>query len=320
MPVIVVGGQQSISYIEPDSGIHGHEVEDIIDEGKLDITEAEIDTLTIKDGVQLISDAALAFTPYNNAGQQVAGAIYQFGRQENIGDQTPGLLDGLTMKREINNKDQELNIQLHPSAPCIDINCTKNAGVDYIRMTDSDTLATILAVHDDGTIETPGWSSGPLPDGYLGALAVPGNSIYIGSSRLSEKNGVFHCSHLKAPPHIPLRLTQTPYSLTTGNINANTPRNINDWVILARSVVTAVQGKAIRIKDIFPVANDASDWVDSGLLHAHTLTSDVQAQLNAMPAPQVTEQIYVDSSFSGTSTGSVIAPYSSLSTASLQNL
>jgi hypothetical protein len=181
MPVVVIGTEQRISYIEPDQGVHGHEAEDLIDT-KLDLTEGEFDTLMIKDGVQLVSDAALAFTPYDSNGDQIPGAIYRFGRQSQIGDTTQGLLDGLEFKHELAGEDQEINIQLHPSQPCIDINCTKDAGVDYIRVTDSDSLATILAIHDDGTIETPGWGTGDFPEGFLGSAAIDPHSLYIGSS------------------------------------------------------------------------------------------------------------------------------------------
>jgi len=283
MTVIVIGDQQRTTYVTADSG-HGHDAEDLQDIGELDVTNAEFNTVKITAGAQLTKDAALAFTPFDANGVQIPGAIYRFGRQSDFGDATQGLLDGIEMKHELELEDQELSMQLHPSQPCLDINATKQANVDWVRITDSSDLRTILAIHDDGTIETPGWNSGSLPDGHHESLAVQPLSLYVGKCKLSEVNHQLHVEHLKVPPYIPLRLTQAPYSFTTGNINANTQRSVNDWVKLARSVLSATAGKALRIKDVFPVANSV-DWNDSGVTHTHGLTSNAQTQLDALQPP-----------------------------------
>ena len=86
MTIIVVEGEQRKSYITFDSG-HTHDADDLED-GDLDLTNAEIDTLTIMDGIQLKDDAAMAFTPSSPNGTQIPGAIYRFGRQANFGDTT----------------------------------------------------------------------------------------------------------------------------------------------------------------------------------------------------------------------------------------
>ena len=116
MTVIVVDGEQRSTYITADSG-HQHDAQDLIDAGELDVTNAEFDTVTITAGAQLTDNAALAFTPFDGNGVQIPGAIYRFGRQSNIGDATEGLLDGIEMKHELDDEDQQLNIQLHPSQP-----------------------------------------------------------------------------------------------------------------------------------------------------------------------------------------------------------
>ena len=127
MTVIIVGTEQVKSNLEIVSEIgHGHDAEDVKDVGELDLTTAEIDTLTIKDGIQLKDDSAMAFTPSSPNGTQIPGAIYRFGRQSNFGDQTPGLLDGIDFKHELAGEYQELSVQLHPSAPSIDISATKD--------------------------------------------------------------------------------------------------------------------------------------------------------------------------------------------------
>ena len=246
----------------------------------IDMVLAE--TIFVDGGIELQNDASLGFVPFDSQGVQVPGALYRFGRQTNIGDPTPGLLDGLSMVRELDGEDQEYVAQLHPSQPALDINCTKDVGVDWLRIQDSSDGSTIFAVHNDGSLETPGWGTGELPDGYNDSFAVGSESLYIGSSKLSEVNGKLHLSHLKAVPHIPVALTQAPYSFTVNSINANLARTINDWMVLARSVVSPVAGKAIRLKNIFPLANHAADWDDAGLSKTHTLSEDVQAALTEL--------------------------------------
>ena len=325
MTVIIIGTESSTTHLEPVSGItteHGHDAEDVEDVGTLDISTGKIDTLdsetiAVSAGIQLTEDSAIGFTPFSN-GVQVAGALYRFGRQSNIGDQTPGLLDGISMVRELDNEDQSFSAQLHPSQPTIDIASTKEPGIDWIRIVDSSSGQVVFAVHNDGSIETIGWNSGVLPDGYHNGLAVQKGSVYIGKSKLSELNDVLHVSHLKAPPYIPLRLTQAPYSFTTGNINANTPRSINDWMALARSAVTASAAKQIRLSVIFPAAN-AVDWVDSGLLNVHSATENVQDAIDEFRSNigglTVTQTIFVDSNRSVNGNGSPHSPYNNLSSA-----
>lgn len=344
MVFVNVGGQIFEEFVVHDIHDHHHDAEDVQDIGQLDLTNAEIDQLTITSGAQLKLDAAIAFTPADENGAQIAGAEYRLGRQEAIGDTTTGLLDGLNFKHTIDSEEQKVNIQLHQSQPTIKIEGTKEANVDWVNIEDSLTNQTVFAVHDDGTIESAGWASGSgnLPDGYHGSIAVQSESLYIGQSKLSEIDGKHVVKVLKSIPHIPVRLTQAPYSFTTGNINANTVRSINDWLVLARSVVSVSSGKALRIKDIFPAANDAADFEPGQLqgkelraandlllkstsgkvsIEGTSLDLAVGCQLTRNgtsieggSAP-ITELVYVDAGFSGTSDGSSTKPYATLSAA-----
>jgi len=288
MTIIIVGNEQQKTSIIPteSTDAHGHEAEDVVDVGKLDISSGEIDTLDcttlkITGGAELTLDAALGFKPVDANNQPIVNALYTFGRNPDYGEQVAGLLDGITMNRILENEDQELYMQLHPSVPNIDIYGTREANVPWMRITDSSDNRLVFAIHDDGTLETPGWSSGILPDAYHESLAIQPSSLYIGKCKISEYNHQLHVQHLKVPPYIPIRLTQSPYSFTTSNINANITRSVNDWVKLARSVLSITAGKAIRINDVFPTANTV-DWDDSGLAYTHGLTSDAQVQIDAL--------------------------------------
>jgi len=209
MTIIVVGKTQVKSNLEVVSELeHGHDAEDVADVGELDLTTAEIDTLTIKDGIQLKDDSAMAFTPSSPNGTQIPGAIYRFGRQANFGDQTAGLLDGIDFKYQLGGHDQELSVQLHPSAPCIDIIGTRDANIPWMRITDSSDNRNLFAIHDDGSLETPGWKSGILPDAYHESLAIQHTSLYIGKCELSEVNHELHVQHLKVPFEINTKSVQ----------------------------------------------------------------------------------------------------------------
>ena len=283
------------------------------------------ETIKATVGIELTEDSALGFVPFSS-GVPVSGALYRFGRSQAIGDPTPGLNDGILMQREIQSEDQEISMQLHPSEPFLSMSGTKDAGVDWIRVEDESTSLPVFAIHHDGQIQTPAWSSGTLPDAYHESGAFSSASLYIGTQKLWENAGNFWISHLKPPPHIPVKLTGAPFNLTVNNIDATLTRSINDWLILARSVVSVAEGRALRLRDIFPPANHAGDWDDSFDVDdsSLTLTGDVnlpagkQFKINgvAIGSAEVTEMIYIDSSFGGgSSDGSVLAPYSSLGTA-----
>ena len=126
-----------------------------------DINVLNTDTLEVSSGIQLVDDAALAFTPFDSQNQQVPDAIYPFARSNQIGNTTPGLNDGLHFQRDLETggvtHEQKINIQLNPSQPTISITGKKDSFVNWIdiKNTDDD---TIFAIHDDGTVQTAGWS------------------------------------------------------------------------------------------------------------------------------------------------------------------
>ena len=257
----------------------------------------ECEALLATTGIETKDDGALVSKYSNSSG------ILRLGRQPNIADQTVGLLDGIHHERVIDSKLEVFRQQLHPSQPKLLISGTTNAGVDWLQITDAETDEVVFGVHADGTIETSGWASvdNLHPDSHNNSIAVESQSLYIGKCKLSEEAGQLIIKRLKAEPYIPKRLTEQPYNYTVNNINANTVRSINDWMVLARSTVglTVEEAKAIRIRDIFPVDNDADDFI---------------LNESAQPLP-VTNTVYVDSSYSGTSDGSFAQPYSSLQTA-----
>ena len=112
MVIISVGDQIFEDFIQYDAHDHHHDAEDVKDVGKLDLTNAEIDQLTITSGAQLKLDSAIAYTPSDINGDQIPHAEYRLGRQENIGDTTEGLFDGLNFKHTISSEEQKINIQL----------------------------------------------------------------------------------------------------------------------------------------------------------------------------------------------------------------
>ena len=85
MVIVSVNGKQFSDFTQTSAYVeeHLHEPDHIADNGeKMDLSNLEVDTLTVEDGQQLIKDSALAFTPFDQSGQQIAGAEYRFGRQE----------------------------------------------------------------------------------------------------------------------------------------------------------------------------------------------------------------------------------------------
>jgi len=212
-------------------------------------------------GLETLDDGAFAHK-YENSTAEDPNYI-RVGRQGNTGETTVGLLDGIHHKRTIDGQVQDYMQQLHPTVPKIDIVGTTNPNVDWIRIIDDNTDDTVFAVHSDGTLETTGWKSidNNHPDAYHGGAAFEGNSVYVGSSKLSIKNAKLQISQLKVPPYIPKRLTESPYDLTASNINANTVRSINDWMVLARSSYgDDTVAKGLRIRDVFPHDNRDDDF------------------------------------------------------------
>ena len=204
-------------------------------------------------GLETLDDGAFGHKYENSTA--VDNNFIRVGRQENIQDQTVGLLDGIRHQRTIDGQVHDFLQQLHPSLPKIDISGTTDDNVDWIRIIDESTANTVFAVHSDGTIETKGWDSvdNNHSDAYHHGLALEGNSVYVGTSKLSIKNGKLQISQLKAPPYIPKMLTEFPWNLTPSNINANTVRSINDWMVLARTTYgDATAAKGLRLREVFP--------------------------------------------------------------------
>ena len=63
-------------------------------------------------------------------------------------------------------------------------------------------------------------------------------------------------------------LTLFPWNLTVNDINANTVRSVNDWMVLARSVMgetgnaaDVAEAKGLRIRDVFPYDYRDDDFI-----------------------------------------------------------
>ena len=212
-------------------------------------------------GLETLDDGAFAHK-YENSTAEDPNFI-RVGRQGNTGETTVGLLDGIHHRRNIDDQVHEYMQQLHPSQPKIDIIGATEPNVDWIRITNEELDEVVFAVHSDGTIETTGWKSvdHKHPDAYLHGAAFGGQSVYVGTSKLSIKNGKLQISQLKAPPHIPKRLTEFPWDLTASIINVNTVRSINDWMVLARQEYgDDTYAKGLRIRDVFPYDNREDDF------------------------------------------------------------
>ena len=256
------------------------------------------ESLISQTGVETQDNGAFVAKYSNNSG------ILRMGRQPNIGDQTVGLLDGIHHERTIDSNLQFFRQQLHPSQPKLQIKGTTDSGVDWLKITDSTSDNDVFAIHSDGTIQTDAWNSVDIehPDQYSHSVAVHSDSLYIGKCKLSESSGQLVIKRLKAEPYIPKRLTEAPYNYTVNNINANTVRTINDWIVLARSTagLTEAESKSIRIRDIFPTSNEGDDFLTN---------------TQASSSSPVTNTVYVDNAFTGTSDGSISKPYASLNAA-----
>ena len=211
-------------------------------------------------GLETINDGAFAHVYANNTPGD--SNFIRVGRQGNAAETTVGLLDGIHHKRTIDGQVHEYNQQLHPSQPKIEIKGVTNNHVDWIKITDDELDNVVFAVHSDGTIQTQAWNSTDmnLPDAYHHGAAYEGDSLYIGTSKLSIKNSKLQISDLKAPPYIPKKLTEGPWNFTTGNINANAVRSINDWMVLARDGYGGYTAKSLRIRDIFPYEYKDDDF------------------------------------------------------------
>ena len=255
------------------------------------------ESLISQTGIETQDNGAFVAKYSNNSG------ILRMGRQPNIGDQTVGLLDGIHHERTIDSNLQFFRQQLHPSQPKLQIKGTTDSGVDWLKITDSTSDNDVFAIHSDGTIQTDAWNSVDIehPDQYSHSVAVHSDSLYIGKCKLSESSGQLVIKRLKAEPYIPKRLTEAPYNYTVNNINANTVRTINDWIVLARSTagLTEAESKSIRIRDIFPTSNEGDDFLTN-------------TQASSTP---VTNTVYVDNTFTGASDGSISKPYASLNAA-----
>ena len=186
--------------------------------------------------------------------------LLRLGRQQNLVD-TTGVWDGIHHQRTIGGVTHTFNQQLHPTEPKLQIKGETNSGVDWFQIVDDDN-EVVYAIHDDGTVQTRANSSVDIehPDVHGHTIATSAASVYIGRARLSELEGRLFVSHLKAPPYIPATLTQAPYNFNSGNINVNTNRSIQDWMVLARDQLTGAAKKNLRIRDIFPVNQQGWDF------------------------------------------------------------
>ena len=220
----------------------------------------ECESLLSTTGMETINDGTIAWKPANNTG------LLRIGRQQDTTETKVGLLDGIRHQRTIDGTLHVFEQQLHPEQPKLSIIGETNSGVDWLSISESDTGIPIFSVHDDGTLETRAWRSvdNKHADAYAHSVATSGDSIYIGQCKLSDDNGLLKISQLKGPPYIPQRLTSAPYSFTTSNINANTSRSVNDWMVLARWKLRQSnlieEQKLLRIRDVFAPIYAAQDF------------------------------------------------------------
>ena len=280
MTIIVVGNTQYTTSLLPDEqSDHGHENLEMGDstlkDGQIILKEnpppdgiyiackkgdetvfkvgtdgaVDCETLLSTGGIETKDDGAMVCIFSNHVVEGSQNYI-RVGRQENIDEQVVGLLDGIEHKREIDGDEQEFKQQLHPSVPKLSISGTTNEHVNWMEIKDSDTDNTVFAVHGDGTVQCEGWENPAveLPDNHNHSLSVEANSLYIGASKISIKNGFVSVYHLKPPPYIPKNLREAPYSLTVSNIDATIVRSINDWMRLARSTLGGVSSKSLRLR------------------------------------------------------------------------
>ena len=212
-------------------------------------------------GIETLNDAAIAHKYSNNTG------ILRVGRQPYIdGDasyNTLGLKDGIHHERTIDGQLHVFKQQLHPSQPKLEISGDTDSGVDWLKIKDS--LGDVFSVHDDGTVETRAWKSTDYehPDQHASSIATGGQSVYIGKLKLSEDDRHLKIQTLNEPPYIPERLKHSPYDLDTrplSEFNPGTDRSINDWMVVARGFLSETNAKLLRIRDVFPQANESADF------------------------------------------------------------
>jgi len=168
---------------------------------------------------------------------------------------------------------------------------------------------------------------------YSSSIVTDDQSVYIGSCRLSydRVNHVLTAQRLKTD-HVPLYLQGRGFGvddLPSGHTLND--MSCADWFKWAREHFTEDH---LHVHDIFPVAN-TGDWVvidapvpalqawangaDADITTLETEMDAVEVRVDALEAgggggasAPVTESVYVNSSYSGTSDGSSLQPYSTL--------
>ena len=181
--------------------------------------------------------------------------------------------DVVTRKTEINSSVGRTGLLMH---------CTKDSGIPYIDCEDESGNKK-FTVTNDGTVLTHGVYANDhttLPDNLSTAIAVGNNSVYIGQSKISYNDTTGEMKFYKLKDNVvPTALSGSPYNLTVGDIDAGKNSNtVQRWLDLARP---SHAHSNLRIHDIFPTANQASDWVEAKVVPtANSYTESDQTPAN----------------------------------------
>ena len=158
------------------------------------------------------------------------------------------------------NANQLVRLNTLHTHPGLRIKCNKNAQVPYI-MCESEAGEPRFSVEADGTILTHAIYDNNhqnLPDNLAHEIAVGGQSVYIGSGKVSYSDTDGFKFHKLKNNTVPTALAASPFNLTTADIDSGKNNNtVQRWLDLARPNHSHAN---LRIKDILPLSNQSADF------------------------------------------------------------
>lgn len=233
-------------------------------------TPLEVDEEIITtESVSALADGQILWVPYvdaaNNTMVPEPNAIFRLGRSENLGDST-GADDGLLFSREkdvgASAKQHVIAISPYNEGANLRISSTKvGADAPYFVCTDSDGIE-MFKITKTGQIQSNGVLNNDhttLPDANHADAALGNSSLYIGQGKVSFDGTKFVFRRLKDQT-VPTTLLAAPYSLTAANLPASGNHSVQKWMDLARVAHLGAGNTHLKIKEAFPLAQEANDF------------------------------------------------------------
>ena len=235
--------------------------------GKLTTDSLVLNSDAVGPHISMPRNSILHFVPYLADGVTPRpDSVYRFGRNhEEL--EASGAGDGLEFIQD----NEEILIQVQPTAPTIRIGMDKDAGVNVLEVFHG-VGNLVFAIHPDGSLfqahltET---NEANIHDNEGHSSVHGGSSVFVGNMRISYVNGQERFEYINA---IPAVLAAPPYNIVTGQLSkAASLYSVRDWLVLARNTVSDY---TIKARNIF---TDPTDWAPLGIDFAKSLTEDPQA-------------------------------------------